>query len=50
MRIQELTKHIEAEITGSINASCMHLTYDSRQVGEGSMFFAIRGTKIDGHT
>lgn len=38
-----------AAITGNAKVTVLHLTYDSRQVGEGSMFFAIKGTQADGH-
>lgn len=49
MKISELIKNIKAELNGSDQISVMHLTYDSRQVGEGSLFFAIKGTQNDGH-
>ena len=38
-----------AQVIGSTGATIQHLTYDSRQVGEGSVFFAIAGTQVDGH-
>lgn len=38
-----------AAITGNAKVTVLHLTYDSRQVGEGSMFFAVKGTQVDGH-
>lgn len=49
MIIRELIQHIETEVTGNDQVSCLHLTFDSRQVGEGSLYFAIKGTQIDGH-
>ncbi len=49
MKIAALIKNIDAEVTGNNQVSVLHLTYDSRQVGEGSMFFAIKGTITDGH-
>ena len=49
MKIVELLKNTEAEVIGNNQISVVHLTYDSRQVGEGSMFFAIKGTQTDGH-
>ena len=35
-----------AAITGNAKVTVLHLTYDSRQVGEGSMFFAVEGTQV----
>lgn len=37
-------------VIGDINITVLHLTYDSRNVGEGSLFFAVKGTQADGHT
>lgn len=45
--IQELP---DARVTGNPEVTVLHLGYDSRQVGEGSLFFAIKGTQTDGHT
>ncbi len=48
--IEQLTTSLTgAAITGNAKVTVLHLTYDSRQVGEGSMFFAIKGTQADGH-
>lgn len=48
--VKELIQKIaNAEIFGNENISVVHLTYDSRSVGEGSMFFAVKGTQVDGH-
>jgi UDP-N-acetylmuramoyl-L-alanyl-D-glutamate--2,6-diaminopimelate ligase len=38
------------QVIGDSNITVLHLTYDSRQVGEGSLFFAAKGTQVDGHT
>ncbi|MBO0932699.1 UDP-N-acetylmuramoyl-L-alanyl-D-glutamate--2,6-diaminopimelate ligase [Fibrella aquatilis] len=35
---------------GSMNAEVTHLTMDSRQVAPGSLFIAVRGTVVDGHS
>lgn len=37
------------EVQGSTNVSVDQLTFDSRKAGEGSVFFAIRGSVRDGH-
>ncbi len=47
--IRDLIKNIRAEVTGNDQVTVFHLTYDSRYVGEGSLFFAVRGTQADGH-
>ncbi len=38
------------KVNGSPLVSILHLTYDSREAGEGSLFFAIKGTQVDGHS
>jgi UDP-N-acetylmuramoyl-L-alanyl-D-glutamate--2,6-diaminopimelate ligase len=48
--IQQLISNTETkQIAGSTEITVLHLTYDSRQVGEGSLFFAVKGTQVDGH-
>lgn len=48
--IQQLIQEIpNAEVIGNAGISVLHLTYDSRMVGEGSLFFAVKGTQVDGH-
>lgn len=39
----------DVSIVGNAQVTALHLTYDSRHVGEGSLFFAIKGTQVDGH-
>ena len=39
----------DAQVIGNNLTTVLHLTYNSREVGEGSMFFAIKGTQVDGH-
>ncbi|MCC7533204.1 MAG: UDP-N-acetylmuramoyl-L-alanyl-D-glutamate--2,6-diaminopimelate ligase [Bacteroidia bacterium] len=49
-RIEELLKPLSNYTTyGNLKTTVLHLSYDSRQIGEGSMFFAIKGTQTDGH-
>jgi UDP-N-acetylmuramoyl-L-alanyl-D-glutamate--2,6-diaminopimelate ligase len=48
--LQQLIQAIpNVQVIGSTGVIIQHLTYDSRQVGEGSVFFAIAGTQVDGH-
>lgn len=48
--IQQLIHEIpNAEVIGNAGITVLHLTYDSRMVGEGSLFFAVKGTQVDGH-
>lgn len=35
--------------SGDMNREIANITFDSRTVGEGSMFVAVRGTQTDGH-
>jgi UDP-N-acetylmuramoyl-L-alanyl-D-glutamate--2,6-diaminopimelate ligase len=49
--IAELIQNISVkEVIGDTRLTILHLTYDSRIVGEGSLFFAVKGTQVDGHT
>lgn len=49
--VKELISSLkQASVTGNEDITVLHLTYDSRNVGESSMFFAVRGTVVDGHT
>jgi len=49
--IGHIIAHIEgAVLTGSPDIPCGRLCIDSRSVGEGDAFVALRGTRIDGHT
>ncbi|MES2559078.1 MAG: UDP-N-acetylmuramoyl-L-alanyl-D-glutamate--2,6-diaminopimelate ligase [Bacteroidota bacterium] len=38
------------QVIGDTRLTILHLTYDSRNAGEGSLFFAVKGTQVDGHT
>ncbi len=50
MKIRDLIKHLEKPVTsGSLDTEVATLTYDSRKAGPGAAFFALRGSKTDGH-
>ncbi len=50
MILKEILKEIEVrELRGSGDVEIRSLTLDSRSTEPGSLFFAIRGTEIDGH-
>jgi len=38
------------QIKGAADAIISGITYDSREVKSGSMFFAVKGTRVDGHS
>lgn len=44
-----LYKSGATEITGSLNKDIANITFDSREVKQGSLFIAITGTISDGH-
>ena len=49
MKLSELTKQIKkAECTGDSDPDVKGLCYDSRKVGSGDLFFALKGEKYDG--
>lgn len=48
MRILQLVQNLKCEILGP-NSSVTGLSYDSRLVKKGEVFFAIPGLKFDGH-
>jgi UDP-N-acetylmuramoyl-L-alanyl-D-glutamate--2,6-diaminopimelate ligase len=51
MQLQELLYGIAiTNLIGATNREVRELVFDSRQVREGDVFFAIRGTLSDGHT
>jgi UDP-N-acetylmuramoyl-L-alanyl-D-glutamate--2,6-diaminopimelate ligase len=49
MRLAQLLESLDAESGGQPDLEVTGLTADSRQVQPGSLFVAIRGTRIDGH-
>lgn len=50
MQLQELLYGIAiTNLIGTTNREVRDLVFDSRQAGEGDVFFAVRGTLSDGH-
>lgn len=50
MKLRDIIKGIEAEVSGPTDVEVNDLQFDSRRVGKGTLFVAQRGTKVDGHT
>ena len=50
MKLKDVIKGIEAEVTGSTDIEVADIQFDSRRVGKGTLFVAQRGTKVDGHS
>ena len=48
-QLKELLLNIDHTLHGSDQVGVSHLTCDSRTVTDGSCFFAIEGTSVDGH-
>ncbi|MCB1225755.1 MAG: UDP-N-acetylmuramoyl-L-alanyl-D-glutamate--2,6-diaminopimelate ligase [Verrucomicrobiales bacterium] len=50
MTLRSLISNLEKPVvSGPLDTEITTLTYDSRQAGPGSAFFALRGVKADGH-
>ena len=50
MRLEQLLHELPLQAShGDISVAVSALTCDSRQVAAGTLFFALRGTKVDGH-
>jgi UDP-N-acetylmuramoyl-L-alanyl-D-glutamate--2,6-diaminopimelate ligase len=50
MKLRDLIQHLDKPVTsGSLDVEIKGLTYDSRKAKKGAAFFALRGTKVDGH-
>ena len=49
MKLKEIIKGIDAQVRGNAEVEVSNLQFDSRRVGEGTLFVAQPGTKVDGH-
>jgi UDP-N-acetylmuramoyl-L-alanyl-D-glutamate--2,6-diaminopimelate ligase len=50
VRLDELVAELPgARVAGDASVGVADLQYDSRKVGPGSLFFCVRGEKVDGH-
>ena len=49
MNISEICEALAAEPSGPTNSVATDVTHDSRQVREGTLFAAIKGSTVDGH-
>ncbi len=50
MKLEEILKNIEVlETVGSADVMVEHLSLDSRNIKPDTLFFAVSGTKVDGH-
>lgn len=50
-QLKDILTNIPHElIAGDLNTAISELVFDSRKAGEGHLFFAIKGTKVDGHS
>jgi UDP-N-acetylmuramoyl-L-alanyl-D-glutamate--2,6-diaminopimelate ligase len=49
--LNELLQNVNTrQILGATDKTISGITYDSREVKAGSMFFAVKGTRVDGHS
>ena len=50
MTLQEIIEHIDVKkIEGNLNPEITSIRFDSREVTEGDLFVATRGSAVDGH-
>lgn len=49
--LSDLIRNVNVkQILGAADCNISGITYDSREVRAGSMFFAVKGTRVDGHS
>ena len=49
MKLKQIIQGIDAQVQGPVDVEVKDLQFDSRRVGEGTLFVAQPGTKVDGH-
>ena len=49
MHINDLLKNIKYTSKGNLDIDILNISYDSRQVSDGTLFFCIKGYNTDGH-
>ena len=49
MKLKDIIKGIDARVQGAVDVEVNDIQFDSRRVGEGTLFVAQPGTKVDGH-
>ena len=50
MKLSELIEKLNPlEVKGDLNKDITGVNIDSRQVKEGHLFIAVKGTQVDGH-
>ncbi|MCB1127425.1 MAG: UDP-N-acetylmuramoyl-tripeptide--D-alanyl-D-alanine ligase, partial [Verrucomicrobiae bacterium] len=49
LNLQQVASRVGGELVGSPGLTVRRVTTDSRRVGEGDLFVALRGERFDGH-
>ena len=49
MKLKQIIQGIDAQLQGLVDLEVKDIQFDSRRVGEGTLFVAQPGTKVDGH-
>ncbi|MBR4267697.1 MAG: UDP-N-acetylmuramoyl-L-alanyl-D-glutamate--2,6-diaminopimelate ligase [Bacteroidales bacterium] len=51
MKLNDILERIDVkEVKGNLDTDILDITSDSRQINEKTLFVAVAGTKVDGHT
>ena len=48
-KLEHIIRDIPCKVTGEKDTSINKISFDSRKIEPGDMFFAVRGTQVDGH-